>query len=144
MPTFQPDIGADSAIRVRGLRDLQRAFALADKRLAKDLRVRLAEAAEPVRYDASQLAGKRIRNLLSPTAEVDWSAMRVGVTRSVVYVAPVERGRRSRANRRIRRPNLATLLMGRAMEPALQRNLGTVETAVGRALDTVGQAWEAA
>lgn len=143
MAAFQPSVGADNAVRVRGLRDLQRAFELADKRMAKDLRVKLAEAAEPVRHDASRLAGSEIRNILSPTAEVNWAAMRVGVTRKVVYVAPVERGRRSRVNPRLRRPNLAVLLMGRAMGPALEQNVATVERAVGTVLDTVGQAWEA-
>jgi hypothetical protein len=144
MAAFQPNLGSVSGVHVRGLRELQRAFALADKKLARELRLALQEAADPVRYDAAQLAGKRIRNILSPTAEVNWAAMRVGVTRSLVYVAPQERGRRSRANPKIRRPNLATLLMGRAMEPALVRNVATVERAVSRVLDTVGQAWEAA
>jgi hypothetical protein len=51
--------------------------------------------------------------------------MRVGVTRNLVYVAPRQKGTRGRGPRR--RPNLADLLMSRAMEPALERHTGEIE-----------------
>ena len=78
-------------VRVEGLRELNRAFRVADKALATDLKDALEEAAVPVRRDAQSLAVQRIRRI-GPT----WSRMRVGTTGGVVYVAPVERGTRPR------------------------------------------------
>lgn len=126
------------AIQVRGLRELQRAFVLADAGLAKELRVALAEAAEPIRSDAERLARSRITRIGIP-----WSQMRVGVTRRLVYLAPKQRGKQSRTNRRLRRPNLFDLLFGRSMGPALEANQAEVTNRVGHVLDTVGKAWEA-
>ena len=120
-------------LRVEGLRELQRAFSVADKTLAKELRSRLRDVAEPVRAEAERLALQEISRIGIP-----WSRMRIGVTRSLVYVAPVERGRRSRH----RRPNLADLLMGRAMSPALEANQDRVVHEFEELLDDVGRAWE--
>lgn len=124
---------ATDAIKVQGLRELDRAFLRASKTLDKELRAGLREAAEPVRRDAENRALERITRIGVP-----WSRMRVGVTRTLVYVAPRERGR----NRQLRRPNLAGLLMDRAMQPALDANIGEVERRVGQVLATVGREWE--
>jgi len=123
---------AGEIVRVRGLRELSRAFALADRTLSRELSSSLREAAEPVRAEAEALAVASI-----PRIGLPWSRMRVGVTRKSVYVAPKERGGKGRS-----RPNLAGLLLGRAMQPALERNIGEVEDAVDDVLATVGRAWE--
>ena len=70
-----------------------------------------------------------------------WAQMRIGVTQTLVYVAPQQRGIKSRTDRRLRRPNLADLLMGRAMQPALDKNVSRVEVGVGLALDKVVRKW---
>lgn len=126
---------AENAIRITGLRELSRAFAVADKTLAKELRDKLREAAEPVRTDAEALASVGI-----PRIGMPWSRMRVGVTRSSVYVAPRQRGARGRPS--TKRPNLAPLLLDRAMTPALEANRPHVEREVDDVLATVGRAWE--
>lgn len=132
-------------IRVQGLREMQRAFAVADKTLLVEFQTAMRAVAEPVRVDAERLAATKIRNILSPTAEVDWWRMRVGLTRVSLYVAPFERGRLSKRNpRRYSRPNLAGLLMDKAMEPALARNEARAVAAVDHVLQTVGSAWQAA
>lgn len=123
-------------IRVEGLRELQRAFKRADGTLQKDFRASLRVAAEPVRASAETLAVENIRRIGVP-----WSRMRVGVTQREVYVAPRQRGQKGK-DRRLRRPNLFDLLMGRALEPALDQNIGKVEVAMERLLDTVGDSWE--
>ena len=128
---------ASHSVKVRGLRELDAAFRLADKTLDRELRTALREAAEPVRQDAEALARANISHI-----GIAWPQMRVGVTTRLVYVAPKQRSRSG--NPRLKRPNLATLLLGRSMEPALERNVGQVEARVGVALDTVGRAWEAA
>lgn len=130
MPAF------GETVRVEGFRDLQRAFRVADEKLARELRDELREAAEPVRADAERLAVVGI-----PTIGLAWSRMRVGVTQTSVYVAPKQKG--ARLNRARRRPNLADLLLGRAMVPALKQNEARVEEAVDDLLGRVGKAWEA-
>lgn len=124
-----------AAVRVRGLRDLQAAFKVAGKAEQRELRDALADAGEPVRRSAELLALGTISRI-----GFDWSQMRVGVTSRVVYVAPRQRSRSG--NPRRKRPNLAGLLLGRAMEPALEANRTEVDRRVGVALDTVGRAWE--
>jgi hypothetical protein len=127
------------AVAVSGLRELQSAFRRTDRALEVDLRDALAEAAAPVRSDAQALAASEIRNV-SPGDP--WAGMRIGIGRSVVYVAPVERGAKSRGDQRKRRPNLGNLLMDRAMEPALERNEEKVERRLDQMLDEVAAVWE--
>ena len=124
-------------LRVEGLRELQRAFKFADRDLGLRLRASLKRVAEPVRSDAERLAVAEITRIGIP-----WSRMRVGVTQTSVYVAPVERGRRSRNNLNIRRPNLADLLMGKAMEPALQKNEQHTEAELQQMLNGIASDWE--
>ncbi len=125
---------SERIVRVEGLRELQRAFAVADKQISRDLRKSLRDAAEPVRSDAESRASSAI-----PRIGLPWSRMRVGVTRHSVYVAPRERGVR-RGSRR--RPNLAGLLLERAMEPALEANHPRVLAAVEDLLQDMGRHWE--
>lgn len=127
---------ADNAVRIEGLRELERAFKLYGKGMEKGLREAMEAAAEPVSQDAQALA----RSTIKPASNVDWSLMRVGVTRRTAYVAPAQRGRNTPANRR--RRNLRELLLGRAMEPALSANIKTVEREFGDALDDLGRMWE--
>ena len=127
-----------SAVHIRGLAELDKAFAAASRTEQKELRVGLAEAAEPVGRSAESLARERISHIGDA-----WSEMRIGVTRRLVYVAQKQRGRESRRNPNLRRPNLAELLLGRSMVPALELHAGEVQERLGHVLDTVGRVWEA-
>lgn len=111
---------AAGEVRVQGLRELNAAFGRLSVELKAELAAGLAAAAEPVRSTAEQLAGSNIRNIGD-----QWSQMRVGVTSKVVYVAPKRRRRRGSP-----RPNLAGLLMDRAMQPALEEKAVEVYTLV--------------
>jgi hypothetical protein len=129
---------AAQAIKVEGLANLQRAFGRADRALRADLRDALQEAAAPVRADAQRLAGTEIRRM---GAGSPWTRMRIGILGgTVVYVAPVERGVRGRANAR-RRPKLKPLMLERAMEPALERNRRAVVRRLDHMLDEVARVW---
>ncbi len=134
----------DQAVHVKGLRELERAFKLADKAEAKMLRTTLKEAAEPVKRAAQGKAIARIRNIKGSGTKVDWSGMRVGSKRSMVYVAPKQKGRASRTNPSLRRPQFKDLLLDRAMIPALDENREEVVRNVEHMLDTVGSRWERA
>lgn len=123
-------------VRVEGLRELQHAFAVADKTLARELRKGLRESAEPVRAEAQTLALGQIRNMTE-----GWSRMRVGVTKTSVYVAPRSRGSRRPGSRR---RNLFDLMTGRSLEPALDANVAEVTERLDDVLGSVGQAWDRA
>ena len=125
---------AEGAIRVDGLRELNRAFARADRTLRLEKTKALRDSAESVRVDAEGLAHAEIPNM-TPT----WSRMRVGVTTKVVYVAPRERGQR-RGNPRSR-PKFGTKLLNEAMVPALHRNREQVVRDLEQALGEMERAW---
>lgn len=122
------------SVSVEGLRELNRAFARADKQVKREFKGTLRKAAEPVRQDAESLAGSEIRNIGEP-----WSRMRVGTTRSLVYVAPRQRGKKTASNRR--RPNLKDLLIDRSLEPALEQNIDGVTGEVEHMLNGVAGDW---
>lgn len=126
----------ERAIRVEGLRELELAFKLYGRGLEKGIREAMETAAEPVRLDAQTLAVENISNIGFP-----WSRMRVGVTRRTAYVAPQQRGRRSRLRPNAGRPNLRGLLLERAMEPALDQNVSRVEREFVDALDDLARMW---
>lgn len=118
-------------VRVEGLAGLQRAIRRIDRDAAKDLRAELKEIAEPVKVDAERLGAERIRNLTP-----EWQRMRIGVTQHGVYIVPNRRSRRGS-----RRPNLKTLLLDRAMYPALVENRAEVDRGLDRFLDHVERQW---
>lgn len=100
---------AGSMVKVEGLREFQRACNKAPKDARKEMRKRLKAVGEPVRAEAERLAAGGISNI-GPR----WSRMKTGRTASGVYVAP-----RARRGGGTPRPNLAPLLLTRAMIPAL-------------------------
>lgn len=132
---------SSNAVRIEGLRELERAFKLYGRGMERGVREALEAAAEPVRADAQSLALVEIPRISLPSTRVPWHRMRVGVTRRTAYVAPEQRGDKSLRGTR-RRPKFASKLLTEAMEPALARNIGNVEREIGVALDDLGRMWE--
>jgi hypothetical protein len=134
MPTLD-----ERAIRVENYKAVLQAFGRAEKTLERDFRAELRRAVEPIRSTAELLAGSgAIRNL---RAGDPWTKVRTGVTRSVVYIAPRERGRRStRAG--VGRPNLKPLILDRAYEPALDRHRNDVIKGMNDLLGNVARVWD--
>lgn len=97
------------------------------------------DVAEPIRAGAEARAFVQI-----PRIGRRWGLMRTGLTSTRVYVAPRERGKASRVNRALGRPNLAGLLMDRAMQPALDANEAQVAARFDDALERIEQIWERA
>lgn len=120
-----------AAFRIHGLQAMNRAFARADKNLKRELRNTLKDVAEPVRADAERRALRDIKNI-GPR----WSQMRTSVKTYVTYVAPKRRGQTGS-----KRPNLAPMLMDRAMQPALDSHTNDIEQALGHMLDEIGREW---
>jgi len=119
------------AVRVEGLAQLRTAFRVAGVGMDKDLNDALKSSAEPVKVEAQGLARSRIKR-----GKLDWSAMRVGITRHTVYVAPARR-RATGSGRR----NLAPIIQNEALDPALDRNVDRVEQEVKDAVRDMGRLW---
>lgn len=125
------------ALAVRGLKELTRTFSKAPTDVKRAYRTELRSVGEPVRLEAESLAVSTIRKV-GP----DWSKMRTGVTTRLVYVAPRQRGVKGRGNQRLRRPKFGTLLMDRAMQPALDRNRHRIEGDFDQMLDRLVTKWD--
>ena len=130
---------ATSTVHVRGYKELSRAFLKADKAIKAEMKDAFEDVAEPIRRDAEGLAVTQIRNV-GPR----WGLMRTRIIRAGIYVAPRERGRASKLNVGLRRPNLAGLLMDRAMQPALDRNEREVAERFDDALGRIERIWDRA
>ena len=117
---------------VQGLGDVNAAFAKTDRDLRLGWRKGMRQVAEPVRQDAQASALSDIRRM---PGSPKWARMRTGVTRTMVYVAPRQKGVRGRTP--ARRPNLADLLMDRAMQPALERHKHEITARFEQLLDQV-------
>ena len=123
---------ATGAVRVKGLKELTRAFNGMSKDIAQDLVWELEEAADPVRKEGEHLALTTIGNMpRSP----QWATMRIGVSKAkgLVYMVPAMR-RRSGSGR----PNLAGLMQPRALDPALEANENEVVDRVDKLLARLG------
>jgi len=117
------------AVRVRGYRELAIAFSQAEREVRRDFPRELREAATPIKEDAERLAGTKIRRIGSK-----WDKMRIGVTRTRVYVVPRQRGVRNKTSPRAR-PKFSELMLERAMRPALEQNEAEIEHRVEKALE---------
>lgn len=115
-------------VEVRGLAELQRAFARMSKELSVEIRDELRRVAIPVQQDAANLAASKIKNIGGR-----WSRMRVGVSPGSVYVAP-----QARSHGGSPRPNLASLLMDDAMLPALEANEEQIVLRLEQMLSNLG------
>lgn len=129
-----------ATLRVEGLAELQRATSRLSRDFGKGIREALEAGGEPVRADASDLAFTSISGMRR--SRIPWWRMRIGVTRSSVYVAPEQRGVKSgRANDRRRRPNLKTPMLERALWPAVDRNAHRIEASVREEINDLFRTW---
>jgi hypothetical protein len=106
-------------LNVKGFTNVQRALKNVEKDVRLGMNKELRAFAEPVRSTAENLAATRIRNQTP-----QWAEMRVGVTTKLVYVVPKQRG--VRAGKR-KRKKFGTLMLDRAMEPALDQHAPDLE-----------------
>lgn len=119
-----------NAVRITGLRELERAFKLYGRGMEKGLREAMESAAEPVKQDAQTFARSAIK-----VGSIDWSSMRVGVTRRTAYVAPAKR--RTVGSRRSK---FRDVLLP-PMESALEQNIPKVEREFDDALKDLARMW---
>jgi hypothetical protein len=113
------------AVRVRGLKELQRAFRMADKALVKELRRELRDAGNIVRDEA--------RSRFSDIDGRSAAGFRTVVRQRGVAVEQ-RYGRTTGA-----RPDFGALQMRRALEPGLEAKQGEVLDKVDGMLDRIGR-----
>ena len=121
---------------ISGLNELNRTFQDAPKDVRLAYREELRTVGLPVQQTAQRLAVERIRKI-GP----HWSRFRVGVTQTLVYVAPRMRGVKNRGDRRAR-PNLGTRLAEEVTNPALEQNQHRIEQDFDDMLDRLVTMWD--
>lgn len=129
-----------AVLRVEGLGELRRATSRLSRDFGRGIREALEAAGEPVRQDASNLALNRISGM--QRGRVPWHRMRIGVTRSIVYVAPEQRGvKGGRVGDRRRRPRLKTPMLEKALYPAVEQNRDKIAGEVNAEVTALFRAW---
>jgi hypothetical protein len=125
-------------VYVEGLAEVSRAFRKTDRDTRLGFRHLLRDVASPIARDAEVLAQSRITRIGRR-----WWRMRTGVTRSLVYVAPRERGTRRRGQvseaRRAADRKFAAMLMDRAMDPALRIHEPGLERQMEQLMETLAR-----
>lgn len=125
-------------VAVDGLAELKRTFKFAPKDVRLAYNRELRTVGEPTRDLASRLALSRIpRVRFSPK----WAEYRTGVTQKAVYVAPRQRGVKTRGGENRRRPNMGRLLAERASQPALKATEPRIEREFSDMLDRLTDKW---
>jgi hypothetical protein len=126
---------AARGIKVKGLRETARAFDNISDNLSEELTDGLKHAAEPVRAAAEKKAVAKIVNMDRSPA---WAEQKTVVSKrtALVYIAPKKRQTRKPQRKR---KNLAELMMGRAMEPALDENEDRVREEVDDVLNRLSR-----
>jgi hypothetical protein len=124
------------AVRVEGLTELIRAFAVADRGLAREVKSAFVDAGEVVKVSAESKARDKIHHAGKKPGAVDWSGMRLGISREIVYVAEQQRGSHDLKKKR---PKFGQYLLDEAMIPALDENRLAIEKNVRDAIDNLNQ-----
>lgn len=121
-------------VTVKGFRELQRLYALADKESKKEMKTLERELAKPVQVDAEATAGTRITRI-----RPDWAEMRIGITQKLIYVAPKKRGVKPGSPRSRRK--FATLMNARVMEPVAERWRPQLVQRTERLFNSIARRW---
>lgn len=120
-------------VYVKGLAEVNYLLSKADKETRLGLRKAEREVARPISGDAERLTLQNIPR--TRLGKVEWWEMRIGVTQTLIYVAPKQKGVRGKGPRR--RKEFANLMMARAMEPALRKNEHDIEARFDHVLEEV-------
>jgi hypothetical protein len=122
-------------IQVEGLRELDRALRELEPAVQKELRLALRAASEPVRARAAALGLAGISGMRRAVNSTWWE-MRLGGS-AFIYLAPASRNKGGSP-----RPNLAGILMQKAMRPGLEQGepavVAEAQIAINRAFVRVG------
>jgi hypothetical protein len=116
------------AVLVVNLAEINRSINASGKEYAKAMHIGLLQGAEPVRQDAGRLSQTALSGMRRARKKPPpWSIQKKGQTIHEVYIVPTQKGvGRGHADDPRRRPNFATVMLGKAYNPALERNRARV------------------
>ncbi len=98
----------------------------------------MLEGAEPIRRESEQLAQDEISGMKRAKKKPPpWSIQRDGETVHEVYIAPKERGVKSKTDPSRRRPNFVGVMFGKSYDPAFEHGKPAVVAFVDQWLNTV-------
>jgi hypothetical protein len=137
----------ENPVILAGFTELERDLKATSPALLKAMRIGLTLAVQPIKKEADSLALTRISGMkrarkgaqkkasfIGPVLPA-WSVQKTGQNTKEVYMVPTEKGARARENSGLRRPNFATLMLGKSYDPALESNrvqvLNTVDHVIG-------------
>jgi hypothetical protein len=124
------------SVNEHGLRELERLLATEGPKAKREMRAKLKSIAEPLARDVEAEARENISHI-----GLKWWRMRVGVTTKVVYVAPVERGVKTRGPDPRRRPGFADLIEDEAFTPALEKDTPEIIAGAREVLQELADEW---
>lgn len=129
----------NDVVRVDGLSELVRAFRVANREVARDVRTAIEQSGEPIRQRAQEMVRSEISGMAR--SRIPWWSIRTGIERNTIgYIVPQQRGVKTRGRDRLRRPNLARLIADRE-ERARDENRNLVFREFDDALKEVAKAW---
>jgi hypothetical protein len=128
----------ENPVIVTGFSQLERDLKATSPAMLKAMRTGLTVAMEPIKRDADRLSIQRISGMKRAKRKPPpWSLQKIGQTTREVYMVPTEKGARARQDSALRRPNFATLMLGKSYDPALEGNRVQVANTVDNLIGTV-------
>jgi hypothetical protein len=128
----------ENPVIVSGFSQLERDLKATSPAMLKAMRTGLTVAMEPIKRDADRLSIQRISGMKRAKKKPPpWSLQKIGQTTREVYMVPTEKGARARQDSALRRPNFATLMLGKSYDPALEGNRVQVANTVDNLIGTV-------
>jgi hypothetical protein len=139
----------ENPVIISGFTELERDLKATSPALLKAMRTGVILAVEPIKRDADRLALTQISGMkrarksagrragfIGPLLPA-WSVQKTGENTKEVYMVPTEKGARAKENSALRRPNFATLMLGKSYDPALDQNRVQVANTVDHVIGTV-------
>jgi hypothetical protein len=131
---------AEDFVFVSNLGEINSALRKLGPTVAKASRIGLRQAAEPVRQDAGRLSQLEISGMRRAKRKPPpWSIQKTGQNIHEVYIVPRQKGTRGDPRNPRSRPNFSEIMLGKAYEPALERNrarvVASVDSWLGKVID---------
>jgi hypothetical protein len=128
----------ENPVIVSGFSQLERDLKATSPAMLKAMRTGLTLAMQPIKRDADRLSFERLSGMKRAKRKPPpWSLQTIGENSKEVYMVPTEKGARARQDSALRRPNFATLMLGKSYDPALEQNRVQVANTVDNVIGTV-------
>ncbi len=142
MPTSFGSLQSENPVLVVNLDLINKNLKALGKAQMKAAKAGMLEGAEPIRADAERLAESDISGMKRAKKKPPpWSLQRDGQTVHEVYIAPRERGVKSKTDPRRRRPNFVTVMFDKSYDPAFEKGRPGVVQFVDNWLGRVNNAF---